>query len=487
MKIILLFGLLTIVNLVQAQQTKSHEFSINAGAGTSALQYKPIFGTTNAELRERFGIGYTYFFSPQWGITTGLDLGYYNAKIDVNKMDLDYLIPTPQGLTDNFHLYASYSNYTENQKASFLQLPVMLQMQTPVQRNFFYIAAGLKFGFALSGTYDSSAETLKTVGYSNYTGQYYEDMPKYGFDTYKNIKASGDLNFDMAYLLALETGMKWTLSGKTSLYTGVFLDYGLNNVNGLADRNLLVYNSSSPKNYQYNSILQSSQGGKSMVDKVVPFSVGVKIKLGLGFGSEVTSKAKERLKSLYIVNQSYINEKASQTERKLNDEEAKEAELKAAELREERAKAEEAKVEVKKVEAVKEVKTEKAKVVVAEESAKSRLTPTQRTIIERPVGGYRLREVELNASQKTLMVYRITVLMSYPTIPITIEGHAFDSESSSENFKLGKARADKMKEYLVNKGIAAERIKTVSKGDTVPLAPGSDNNSTNRRIQIIVQ
>jgi outer membrane protein OmpA-like peptidoglycan-associated protein len=135
------------------------------------------------------------------------------------------------------------------------------------------------------------------------------------------------------------------------------------------------------------------------------------------------------------------------------------------------------------------VKEVKVNTSVTTEKRPSLLTQTQRSIIERPIGGFPLREANLTASQKMLLVYRITVLTSYPNIPITIVGHAFDSESSSENLRLGKERADKMKEYLVNNGIAAERITTVSKGDTEPLSPnGVDKTkSANRRVQIIVQ
>jgi outer membrane protein OmpA-like peptidoglycan-associated protein len=455
-KIVILIGLLTLANLAYAQKLHNQEFNINVGAGMSTFQYNPRFGVLNAGYGGGAGIGYTYFFSSKWGIKTGLDLAIYSAKTTADRMELEYLIPTPQGLTDNFYLRAAYSNYEEKQKAMFLQLPVMVQFQTPVKRDFFYIAAGLKIGLPFSGTYESTIETLKTTGYSNFTGQQYNDMPIYGFDTYRNVKPSGDLDLGIAYLLALETGMKWTLQGKNSLYTGIYLDYGLNNISNQSTQNLLDYNSSSPKNYQYSSLLNAQSGGISLSDKVYPLSVGIKIRLGLGLGSASTltststsaSKPKARRESVYIETKKPAAEKVTREEKT-------------------------AKVNT---------------VVVAKAKEEPKLTQAQRDILARSIGGYKLQETNLSESQEMLLVYRTTILKSYTTLKITIEGHAFDSESPTENRKIGQDRADKVKEYLVNNGIAADRITTVSKGDTSPIAPNDNKNkSTNNRIQIIVE
>jgi hypothetical protein len=280
-KIMILIGFLTGVNWVQAQESFHQELSVNIGAGISTLQYNPSMGKKDAGWGERIGIGYTYFLSSQWGITTGLDLAFYNSKMTADRMQLEYLISTPQGLTDNFYLRADYAGYEEKQKTAFLQLPVMAQFQMPVQRNFFYISGGLKIGFPLSGTYQSSIQTLTMTGYSDYTGQVYENMPEYGFDTYSGTQASSDLDLNMAYILALETGMKWRLSEKSSLYTGIYLDYGLNNI-CKATQNLIVFNSDFTRDYQYNSSLHSQSEGNSLVGKVYPLSIGIKIRLGLG-------------------------------------------------------------------------------------------------------------------------------------------------------------------------------------------------------------
>jgi outer membrane protein OmpA-like peptidoglycan-associated protein len=252
----------------------------------------------------------------------------------------------------------------------------------------------------------------------------------------------------MAYLLALETGMKWTLQGKKSLYTGIYLDYGLNNISQ-SDQDLLNHDSNFPqKGYQYSSLLNAKSGsGVSLSDKVNPLSVGIKIRLGLGLGSGSASASKPKAprESFYKP----VDEKV-----------------------------------------IREEKTAKVNTtVVAKAKEEPKLTQTQRDILARPIGGYKLRETDLSESQEMILVYRTTILKSYTTLKITIEGHAFDSESSTENRKIGQDRADKVKKYLVSKGIAADRITTISKGNTSPLEPNDDNKnkSANNRIQIIVE
>jgi outer membrane protein OmpA-like peptidoglycan-associated protein len=52
------------------------------------------------------------------------------------------------------------------------------------------------------------------------------------------------------------------------------------------------------------------------------------------------------------------------------------------------------------------------------------------------------------------------------------------------NLSIGLRRAEAAKAYLVAKGVAAERIRTASKGETEPLVPNTseENRRKNRRV-----
>lgn len=60
------------------------------------------------------------------------------------------------------------------------------------------------------------------------------------------------------------------------------------------------------------------------------------------------------------------------------------------------------------------------------------------------------------------------------TVRIVVEGHCDARGTSEYNLGLGKRRAEAVKAYLVSKGVAADRIDTVSYGKERPAVPGSD-------------
>jgi outer membrane protein OmpA-like peptidoglycan-associated protein len=77
---------------------------------------------------------------------------------------------------------------------------------------------------------------------------------------------------------------------------------------------------------------------------------------------------------------------------------------------------------------------------------------------------------------------------------ISIEGHTDSRGDDAYNQRLSLARAEAVKAYLVEKGVAAGRLRTVGLGETRPVAPnanadGSDNEAgrqQNRRVEVIL-
>lgn len=68
-------------------------------------------------------------------------------------------------------------------------------------------------------------------------------------------------------------------------------------------------------------------------------------------------------------------------------------------------------------------------------------------------------------------------------VNIVIEGHADERGTREYNIALGERRATAAKNYLVNLGVAASRLSTVSYGKERPAVMGSDESawSQNRR------
>ncbi|HYM22076.1 MAG TPA: peptidoglycan-associated lipoprotein Pal, partial [Vicinamibacterales bacterium] len=59
-------------------------------------------------------------------------------------------------------------------------------------------------------------------------------------------------------------------------------------------------------------------------------------------------------------------------------------------------------------------------------------------------------------------------LKRWGTVAVTVEGHCDSRGSSEYNLALGSRRADAVKGYLTNLGVAASRITVVSKGKEAP-------------------
>jgi len=74
-------------------------------------------------------------------------------------------------------------------------------------------------------------------------------------------------------------------------------------------------------------------------------------------------------------------------------------------------------------------------------------------------------------------------LMRYPAKRVTVEGHADERGTREYNLALGERRANSAKNYLVNLGVDASRITTVSYGKERPVAMGSNEQAwaQNRR------
>jgi peptidoglycan-associated lipoprotein len=74
-----------------------------------------------------------------------------------------------------------------------------------------------------------------------------------------------------------------------------------------------------------------------------------------------------------------------------------------------------------------------------------------------------------------------------PDLTTRIEGNCDERGSEEYNLALGQRRADSAKSYLVNLGIDASRISTISYGKEHPRAPGDDEAawSQNRRDDLV--
>lgn len=73
-------------------------------------------------------------------------------------------------------------------------------------------------------------------------------------------------------------------------------------------------------------------------------------------------------------------------------------------------------------------------------------------------------------------------------VKVTIEGHCDERGTSEYNMALGQHRADEVRKYLINLGVAGKSMTTVSYGKEKPLDPGHNEEAwaKNRRAHFAV-
>jgi outer membrane protein OmpA-like peptidoglycan-associated protein len=88
------------------------------------------------------------------------------------------------------------------------------------------------------------------------------------------------------------------------------------------------------------------------------------------------------------------------------------------------------------------------------------------------------------ASFKTLDE-AVAVLTKYETLRVEVQGHTDDQGDDAKNMELSQARADSVKTYLTDKGVAADRVDAKGFGETAPVADNKKaaGRAQNRRIE----
>jgi len=81
---------------------------------------------------------------------------------------------------------------------------------------------------------------------------------------------------------------------------------------------------------------------------------------------------------------------------------------------------------------------------------------------------------DLKADARATLDAKLPLMRANPNVRIRIAGHTDERGSDAYNIALGQRRAAAAKRYLVDAGIAADRIETVSFGEDRPAAMGSN-------------
>ena len=497
--------------------------SLYGKGGYTSFQNKATNIKESGGLGYGAGLGYEMQFN-KFHLSSGLEFNILNSKSNIS----NYLIARPMLLpypTMTYH-YA-FSNFEESWNAGFLNIPILFSYDFG---NQFFATLGAKAGIGMLGKYSSSGVATLYASDTELIDDL-TDMPNHSLST-MNATGNGNLNFNMNVAATAELGVnldKWLAAKprpvrrgqrprkknfKESLHyrASVFVDYGLVNVNDVAKNqteNGIIPNfvsDQSPAISNLNSILSTKESANI---NLKPFFAGIK----LAVLYELPKKVAKRRPPVRTARPAVVPKKVVTQPKTvapllcgfIYDSETKTRISAAVELYSEDAT----------TTLYKEVSNEnnglfktelKAGTYLIHVTKPGYLSYDEKVVFVKDTlliplqlakQGVKvvLRNVFFDFNKTTILpesdqaledLYNF--LAENPNIKIRISGHTDNIGSAESNQKLSENRAKSIMNYIVNKGIAANRITFEGKGEVEPCATNDteEGRATNRRVEFTI-
>jgi peptidoglycan-associated lipoprotein len=101
---------------------------------------------------------------------------------------------------------------------------------------------------------------------------------------------------------------------------------------------------------------------------------------------------------------------------------------------------------------------------------------------------YQFDSVDLDAEAQTILKKNAEWLKANPKVRVEVEGHCDDIGAAEYNLALGAKRAQVAKDFLVQEGVAPDRLVTISYGKEAPACfePTNECRVKNRRARFVM-
>lgn len=116
-------------------------------------------------------------------------------------------------------------------------------------------------------------------------------------------------------------------------------------------------------------------------------------------------------------------------------------------------------------------------------------TVSARTVFENEDVYFEFDSIRLTPEAQELLTKKAAWLRANPAARVTIEGHCDNRGTNEYNLALGEGRAKSAKAFLVDLGIEASRLKTISYGEERPIdrAQTEEAWAQNRRDHFVIE
>ena len=170
-----------------------------------------------------------YFFSKMIGISSGVTYGSYSTKLSMDSCSIKY--STTDEDLENYEMRIKGKSINEDQKISFLRIPICLDLRIPAgNRLGFFLKGGVGFEIPIAKTFNESG----TFSYSGYYPAYnvtVENISNYGFPSNLKTDTSSNLQIKALNLSMIASGgMFLSLTSNVQLVLGAYYNKSMANI-----------------------------------------------------------------------------------------------------------------------------------------------------------------------------------------------------------------------------------------------------------------
>lgn len=386
-------------------------------------------------------VGYSYFFTKNWGLGIGVSLSNLRAKAVFGGSGViedfvdDSYIPNP-GETDGYSagtydLYYEGDNFSERQNIWAIEIPLIAQFQTKFGgRHGIYADLGVKgyFPFSARTNFNKNEGTITTSGYDEYPAVAWPSTlsPHFGvielttLSSKTKLRCSIDLQADFGGIIGL--------SKTTDLYIGAYCSYGFLDILPKSDnKETLIhqdYISAKDGNFVVNGLTNHAQGKWHLLQ------VGMKI--GFHFNACGNKNDDESMKDL---KKKYMKEMM----KKANDPII----IKTTEY-------------VYIVPVCPEEDENQTKEQKENIKALAEILSNTKILFDLDKDIPKISEYNDNINRT------VDILKKDPSLKLIVEGYTCDLGSEEHNRDLANRRANKIRDLFISKGVPADQIEIAS-------------------------
>ncbi|TCN63024.1 OmpA family protein [Acetobacteroides hydrogenigenes] len=428
----------------QTDTTSSkHSLEVSVIPSFSKLSYKSTDNSSKGAFALGVGIGYTYHLTERWGLGIGLRYQSFTATYQ-NKgyQSTSALFPEPNG-----HQYTITQTLDskEKQRVSYLIVPLTASYRYPLTSKLsLKAAAGAAYALNMKEKMEVTSGTITRTAYFPNADLTIDNLPEQTIGTYTDyINRTSDKQFKNAIMGIGELGAEYTLNERWLLAAGISTTLG-GDIKKQADPIL--------QQYSYAGVTASNYVGSAK-----PVSVGLSLGVVYRFARKSSKPAP------VVVEVPVIETPAPTPEPKP------------------------------------EIKPEPAPSpapvpVVAPAPEPQGPTPLEELQVEvRKFNASESVQFRFNSKQPQAetkqKIGELVQMISEAQVEIVVVGHACNIGSTQVNYKIGLERANRVKQYLVEQGLAPEKIEVQSMGEKNPKFPNNtpENRAKNRRVEIIIK